>query len=177
MNKQEIEDYINTYRVYPEEYTGVRDDQIIVIITESARLNRKTGKMIQRFGRINEEGNFELGAWYTFPIGRPEERVPFNRLDIDHIIEYYNRLVTEAGFSDRTMGSQYTENWNLRDMVAEMDYIRSTFYEPGHVNNKMRTGDPKAWLSFIDRIGYFLRKYREHIGDLVAHTTHNSKFD
>lgn len=180
MTRREIENYINTYRTYPEAYTGERDPQPIYDMEHSYKLNRKTLTVTQYLGEINAEGNFVLIGLFNFPLGKPEERVPTYGLNMKQVTDYYNTLVTEAGFPEKTIGTEYskeTADWNLRDMVAEMDHVRSTFYEPGHPNNKWRDDDPAEWETFLNRIYYFLSKYRQCIGDLVAHTKHNSKYD
>ena len=42
-------------------------------------------------------------------------------------INTYNKIMSDLGYEYNTIGTISTENWNLRDMVAECDYILSTF--------------------------------------------------
>lgn len=175
--KKRIEDYINDYRVYPEEYKGKRDKSILVTLGSNYKLYPETMIVSRLEGRINDTGDFEIVGRFTFPLGKPEERVPDNSIDLKPIIKSYNELVADLGYKDSIIGPGKNENWNLRDMVSEIEYIRSLYYTKGHDRNKLKTEDPRAFNNQTARLRYFIRTYKEGIVDLVVTQEHNSKYD
>lgn len=176
--KKYIEDHINTYRLYPPEYTGRRDKKILYRMNRDYKFNPKNQTITRREGRINDRGNFELIGLFRFPVGKPEEKVPADELDIEPIIKSYNHLITDFGYEDKTIApGTDRENWNLRDMVSEVEYIRSTFYDKDHVNSKLRAEDEKDFYNRTSRLRRFIRVYKPLIDNLVTHTSHNSKYD
>ena len=53
------------------------------------------------------------------------------QLSLCSAIKRYNAMMNEMGYEHNTIGegwSDKTENWNLRDMVAECDYLYGTFF-------------------------------------------------
>ena len=177
MTIKEIEDYINDYRVYPEEYKGKRVRSILKTMGAQYRLDPETLQVTRLEGRINESGDFEIVGRFTFPLGKPEERVPDNSIDLKSIIKSYNDLVTDLGYEDSIIGPGKNENWNLRDMVSEVEYIRSLYYTKGHDRNKLKTEDPKVFNRHTYRLRYFIRTHKPKINDLVVTQEHNSKYD
>lgn len=180
MTIKEIEDYINTYRMYPEEYTGKRNKTLIRAMGSSYRYDTKNNTITRLEGRINDIGDFELIGTFIFPADNPEDKtlLPPDRLDMDFITRTYNQLVTGLGYEDCTIApGTDRENWNLRDMVSEVEYIRSTYYDKSHANSKLKAEDLKEFNRRTGRLRHFLRTYKDDIGDLVAYTTHNSKYD
>lgn len=177
MTIKEIEDYINDYRVYPEEYKGKRDKSILVTLGSNYKLDPETMIVSRLEGRINDTGDFEIVGRFTFPLGKPEERVPDNSIDLKPIIKSYNELITDLGYEDSIIGPGKNENWNLRDMVSEVEYIRSLYYTKGHDRNKLKTEDPKVFNRHTYRLRYFIRTHKPKINDLVVTQGHNSKYD
>ncbi len=175
--KKRIEDYINDYRVYPEEYKGKRDHAILQTMNSRYRLDPKTLKVTRLEGRINDNGDFEIVGRFSFPLGKPEEKVPDNSIDLKPIVKSYNELVTDLGYEDSTIGPGKNENWNLRDMVSEVEYIRSLYYTKGHERNRLKTEDPVIFNRHTYRLRYFIRTYKPEISDLVVTQEHNSKYD
>lgn len=175
--KKRIEDYINDYRVYPEEYKGKRDNSILINMNNRYRLNTETLTVSRLEGRINDNGDFEIVGRFTFPLGKPEERVPDNSIDLKPIIKSYNELVTDLGYKDSIIGPGKNENWNLRDMVSEVEYIRSLYYTKGHDRRKLKTEDPRSFNNQTARLRHFIRTYRQYVSDLVVTEEHNSKYD
>lgn len=58
-------------------------------------------------------------------------------------VERYNDIMNWMGYEHKSIGTRFsegTEDWNLRDMVAECDYVLATFYECGHSNYEMLNG-------------------------------------
>lgn len=178
--KKRIEDYINTYRSYPDEYKGIRDIKVLRTMDGRYRYDSKRRMITRAEGRINQDGNFEIVNVYRFSMDDPENKIAVGFTDWTQVINRYNDLMIELGYPGNTIGTEFsdgTDQWTLRDMVAEVDYIKNTFYERGHINNKMRTEDPKQWLRYADRLRYFVRKYREKIDGIAAYKKHNSEYD
>lgn len=184
MTKKEIEDYINTYRVYPDEYKGKRDKSLLLSMGSYYRVDVKNNIMIRREGRINDNGDFELAGLYKFPIGKPEEKVEIKddfekstALYFKYTLNKYNAMMKELDHESGVIESGKNENWNLRDMVSEVEYLRSTYYDKDHDNSKLKEIDIKEFNRRTQRLRHFIRTYRDHIGELVAYTRHNSKYD
>lgn len=106
-------------------------------------------------------------------------------LNIESAIKKYNEIMEHCGYEHETIGTDFsedTDDWNLRDMVAEMDYVLSTYYESGHCNNEMRYSDNpderKAWRNDTARIKRFIVKYAPFVTDMVCAAGHcSSKYD
>ena len=97
---------------------------------------------------------------------------------------WYNDIMNQIGYEHKTIGeplSEGTEGWNLRDMVAEMDYVLSCYYEEGHCMGDMRySEDPderKAWRNETGRMKRFLKRYRPQIVGMICTAGHCSKYD
>jgi len=95
MTIKEIEDYINTYRLYPDEYTGKRDVTILRRMNRFHKFNPQNNTITRLEGQINDNGDFELLGSFTFPVGKPEEKVPAVLLDMRSIIKSYNLLLSD----------------------------------------------------------------------------------
>lgn len=99
-------------------------------------------------------------------------------------INTYNKIMYNLGYEHNTIGTRYsesTENWNLRDMVAECDYILSTFYEQGHCNEELRYSDyaedRKMWKNYTSRLKRFITNYKPYIEYMKCCSRHCSKYD
>jgi len=142
------------------------------------KFNPQNNTITRLEGQINDNGDFELLGSFTFPVGRPEEKVPADPVDIRNAIKTYNQLVIDLGYDcDIISNNPDTENWNLRDMVAEIEYIRSTYYDKTHVNSKLRVEDRRLFDNRTSRLRYFIRTYKPYIKDMEAYTIHNCKYD
>lgn len=107
-----------------------------------------------------------------------------NKLNMETAIKRYNKLLNELNYEHHTIGTRFsegTEGWNLRDMVAECDYILSCYYEAGHCNNDMRYSEDmeerKMWMSETGKLKRFIEKYKPYINDLKCIAGHCSKYD
>ena len=95
----------------------------------------------------------------------------------------YNEIMSILCLEHNTIGeelSEGTENWNLRDMVAECDYTLSTYYEGGHCNCDMKEDGPegrKAWISETGRLKRFIAHWEPYIANLKCAEGHCSRFD
>ncbi len=184
MTIKEIEDYINTYRVYPPEYTGKRDNAILRSMNSYYRHDVKTNMITRSEGRIDDRGDFELIGLFRFPLGKPEEKVAieddFDRstsLYSKFILNRYNEMMKDLDHESGVIGNGKNENWNLRDMISEVEYLRSLYYTKGHERNKLKTEDPLLFNRYTSRLRQFIRTYRDNVGDLVVTEKHNSKYD
>ena len=156
MTIKEIEDYINTHRLYPDEYTGKRDKTLLRQMNRGYKFNPQNNTITRLEGKINDNGDFELTGSFTFPVGNPEVKTPADTLDIRNAIKTYNQLVIDFGYDcDIIDGNPDTENWNLKDMVAEVEYIRSTYYDKNHVNSKLKAEHPSEFNNRTTRLRYY----------------------
>ena len=160
-DKKRIEDYINTYRLYPDEYTGTRDKTMIRAMDASYRYDPKENTITRLEGKINDNGDFEIIGLFKFPLDRPEEKTPAPGIDIDFIRNAYNQLVINVDYEDKaiTPGSD-RENWTIKNMVSEIDYLRSTYYDKNHPRSKLRETDPDAFRKHTNNLRRFIRKYK-----------------
>jgi len=104
-------------------------------------------------------------------------------LNMKRAIERYNDIMGIIGYEHNQIGtcfSENTENWNLRDMVAECDYTLSTYYEDGHCNCDMRYGEEdekKMWRSETGKLKRFIKAYEPFIEDMECYEGHCSRYD
>ena len=105
------------------------------------------------------------------------------KFNMETAVKRYNNIMEVIGYEHNTIGtslSEDTENWNLRDMVAEADYTLSTYYEDGHCNADMRYGDDdekKMWRSETGRLARFIKAYEPFIKEMKCSQGHCSKYD
>lgn len=99
-------------------------------------------------------------------------------------VKKYNDIMEILGYEYSTIGtplSEDTENWNLRDMVAECDYILLTYYKDGHSNNEMRYSDDmddrKMWRSHVGMLSRFIKHWWKYACDMKCTEGHCSKYD
>ena len=93
----------------------------------------------------------------------------------------YNEIMMAICREHLTIGdtlSENTENWNLRDMVAECDYQLSTYYESGHCNcEELKQTDYKAWRSETGKLKRFIAHWEPYIDEMKCVDGHCSKYD
>lgn len=167
MTTKEIEDYINTYRIYPEEYKGIRDENIIIKLEHNYDVDLDNNMVTRLEGRINNAGDFVIDGYYEFPFFEPEKKKPV-KLNMSNVIRSYNKIVTDLGYPP------YKETWNLRDMVATLDYIRSTYNKHGE-NAYLKDEDPKLYNKTVKRLEWFIVKHRTNALRMECTEKHNSK--
>lgn len=167
MTIKEIEDYINTYRIYPDEYTGIRDEAIIARLENNYDVDLATNTVTRLEGRINGSGDFVIDGHYTFPFFEPslKKKVKSN---FSNVIRSYNKIVKDLGYPP------YKETWNLRDMVASLDYIRSTYNKNGD-KYYLKTEDPKLYTKTVKRLEWFIVQQRAEALKMECTEKHNSK--
>lgn len=105
-------------------------------------------------------------------------------MDMQKVIKRYNSIMSMLCYEHNTIGtrlSEDTENWNLRDMVAECDYVLSTYYEDGHCNGDMRYSyEPEeraAWRRETGFLKRFIDRFSPMIADMKCVSKHCSKYD
>lgn len=129
-------------------------------------------------------------------------------LNIKVATKRYNDLMWDLGYEHNTIGtslSEDTEDWNLRDMVSECQYVLDCCYEDGHANSEgrytdylklseedmmskekiryvMRHNDAEKkmhehWLSMTRRLRNFIKKYEPYIKDMKCASGHCSCYD
>lgn len=167
MTIKEIEDYINTYRIYPEEYTGIRDEAILNRLENNYDVDLATNTVTRLEGRINGSGDFEIDGLYTFPFFEPalKKKVKSN---LSNAIRSYNKIVNDLGYPP------YKETWTLRDMVASLDHIRSTYNKTGD-KYYLKTEDPKLYNKTVKRLEWFIVRHRPEALTMKCTEKHNSK--
>jgi hypothetical protein len=105
-------------------------------------------------------------------------------LNLASAIKRYNGIMGELGYEHNQIGTRFsgnTENWNLRDMVAECDYTLSCYYEEGHSNGEMRYSEDeeerKMWKSETGKLERFVKAYKPFINNMTCFENHCSKYD
>lgn len=102
------------------------------------------------------------------------------QLNIKRIINTYNKIMMDIGKEYNTIATKYsegTECWNLRDLVAECDYVLSLYYEEGTVFSEIKDIDYKLWKSETDRLKRFIKNYSKYIDFLECNVRHCSIYD
>ena len=99
-------------------------------------------------------------------------------------VKKYNDIMEILGYEHLTIGtslSEDTENWNLRDMCAECDYVLSTYYETGHFNCEMRFSDDDTermeWSREVGMLKRFIKHWWKYACDMKCTEGHCSKYD
>lgn len=105
-------------------------------------------------------------------------------VNLESAIKKYNSIMESIGYEHLTIGtifSENTEKWNLRDMVAECDYVLSCYYEEGHCNAEMKNSEDererKMWKSETGKLKRFIERYKPFINDLKCVSGHCSQYD
>ncbi len=93
----------------------------------------------------------------------------------------YNEIMWYLCYEFNTIGTSFsenTQNWNLRDMVAECDYVLSTYYETGHCNcDELKRDNYKAWRSETGKLKRFIAHWEPYISDMKCASGHCSRYD
>lgn len=98
----------------------------------------------------------------------------------------YNKIVNKLGLEYLQVGTRFTENknskyWNLRDLVAELDYQLSTYREFGHANyEELHSSDRYDRLQAMREcrmLKDFINRYESYVSRLHCYEGHCSRFD
>lgn len=104
-------------------------------------------------------------------------------LNMESAVKRYNRIMDSIGCEHLTIGtelSEGTDNWNIRDMVAEADYLLSCYYENGNVRHDDRLDSEEAykeWISETGKLKRFIKAYEPLINNIKCTENHCSKYD
>ena len=102
------------------------------------------------------------------------------QLNMEKVTKRYNDLMCSVAYEHNTIGTRWAENtegWTLRDMVAECDYILSTYYETGHANEEMKRECYKVWKSETGKLQRFIKAYEPYIKEMKCVNVHCSWYD
>ena len=105
------------------------------------------------------------------------------KLNMESALKRYNDIMETCCYEHSTIGTIYsenTENWNLRDMVAEADYLLSCYYEEGHCrcdDRHLSEDDYKMWVSETGKLKRFIKAYEPFVEDMICEQGHCSRFD
>lgn len=102
-------------------------------------------------------------------------------------LKAYNKLMFHLAMEYDTIGTVYSErpddrnNWNLRDMVSEAQYIldiyldsNCIYYECAHNGDKE---EYNQWKNDVARIRRFIARYKDEALTMQCYEGHCSKFD
>ena len=102
----------------------------------------------------------------------------------DKAVKRYNDIMMSLCYEHVTIGTRYsegTENWNIRDMVAECDYVLSCYFEGGHLRAEMRHSEDtearKLWRSETGKLKRFIAAYEPFIEGVICEAGHCSQYD
>lgn len=104
-------------------------------------------------------------------------------LNMERAISRYNDIMWNCGYEHSTINtklSENTENWNLRDMIAEADYLLSCYYETGNVRCDDRflgEEEYKIWRSETGMLKRFIDAYKPFVENMICTENHCSNFD
>ena len=99
--------------------------------------------------------------------------------DYEKAIKKYDELICDFYCEDDTIedNDEKRKNWNLRDLVAEMDYCLSWFYEEGNANFEAREDDYDEWLSATRKMKRFIQRWLPKCNDMKPYEMHCSYYD
>lgn len=102
----------------------------------------------------------------------------------NNVVKRWNKLMIELCYEYNTIGldySQFTEKWNLRDLICEADYILSCYYEDGNYNCEMKYSydieERKMWRNETEKLKRFINRYKPFIENMKCTVNHCSKYD
>lgn len=101
------------------------------------------------------------------------------KTDFEKAVKKYDELITLFYSGDETVedNAEKRENWNLRDLIAEMDYCLSRYYEEGNACFEDRKYDYKEWLSATQRMKRFIKRWLPKCKDMRPYEEHCSHYD
>jgi len=112
-------------------------------------------------------------------------------LNMKTAIRCYNNIMFDIAREHNTIGTSFSENtsnWNLRDMVSEMQYTLDIWNDPdcmawqdAHDESQPIWNGRKEWLYNWQkeraRMKRFIDTYKPFIDDLECAVGHCSKYD
>lgn len=106
----------------------------------------------------------------------------------ERAVKTYNGIMNAICHEHVTIGTSYsegTENWNLRDLVSEMQYVLDLWNEPGSLpwedahDDSQPSHKPwlKNWNNERARMMRFIQRYAPECDDMECSERHCSCFD
>lgn len=108
-----------------------------------------------------------------------------DRAEMKEALKEYNDIMYEIDGEYHSIGTSFSESytveWSLRDMVSELSYVLSTYYEEGHANQLMQHSadedERKEWIKETNMIETFIAGHIRESKAMVCASNHSSKFD
>lgn len=99
--------------------------------------------------------------------------------DFEKALPKFDELICDYYSGDETVedNEEKRKNWNLRDLIAEMDYCLFRFYEEGNANFESRRDNYKEWLSAVKKMKRFIQRWLPKCKDMKPYEEHCSHYD
>ena len=99
--------------------------------------------------------------------------------DFEKALPKFDELICDYYSGDETVADneEKRKNWNLRDLIAEMDYCLFRYYEEGNACFEDRKYDYKEWLSATQRMKRFIQRWLLKCKGMKPYEGHCSHYD
>ncbi len=99
--------------------------------------------------------------------------------DFEKALPKFDELICNYYSGDETVGDneEKKKKWNLRDLVAEMDYCLFRYYEEGNANFESRRYNYKEWLSDVKKMKRFIQRWLPACEGMKPYEKHCSHYD
>ena len=94
--------------------------------------------------------------------------------DYEKAVKKFDELISEYYYE---ISDEERKNWNLRDLVAEMDYCLFRFYEEGNANFEARKDDYGEWLSATRKMKRFIQRWLPKCNGMKPYEEHCSHYN
>ncbi len=103
-------------------------------------------------------------------------------------VKQYNDIMFDIAHEHVTIGTRYsegTEEWNLRDMVSEMQYVLDLWSDPSSIawqdahDDSQPSHKPwyREWINEKARMKRFVNKHVKEALTMKCHEGHCSRYD
>lgn len=101
------------------------------------------------------------------------------KTDFEKAVGKYDELISVFYSGDDTIGDdeEKKKKWNLRDLVAEMDYCLFRYYEEGNACFEDRKYDYDKWLSATRKMKRFIQRWLPACEGMKPYEEHCSHYD
>ena len=99
--------------------------------------------------------------------------------DFEKALPKFDELICVYYSEDDTVedNEERRKNWNLRDLIAEMDYCLFRYYEEGNACFEDRKYNYKEWLSAVKKMKRFIQRWLPKCKDMKPYEEHCSHYD
>ena len=99
--------------------------------------------------------------------------------DFEKALPKFDELICAYYSEDDTVedNEEKRKNWNLRDLIAEMDYCLFRYYEEENACFEDRKYDYKEWLSATQRMKRFIQRWLPKCEGMKPYEGHCSHYD